>query len=307
MKPLIAILGPTASGKSSLALQIARKFDGEIISCDSMQVYKEMNIGSAKPSLAEQALAPHHFIDCFEIEKEYNAQAFCSLADVTLQDIQKRSKLPILTGGTGLYSKMFIYGSDTLPSDKKIAQDIRDHYESHGIKQLFEELEQHDSATALRTQANDRRTMRALEAVRILKTPLPERSFSIEPRIPCQQFILMPAADYSRQLIHKRCLEMLEEGWIEEAEALIAKGLLETPTAAQSLGYKEIGQYLNGEMNKAELTEKLSIKTCQYAKRQRTWFRNQHPNSTLVNFQNSEERLEAFKHIEAEVTKLFTS
>jgi tRNA dimethylallyltransferase len=303
MKPLISVLGPTASGKSSLALQLAQKFDGEIISCDSMQVYREMNIGSAKPTQEELDSIPHHFVDCFPIEKEYNAQLFCSLAEETMKDIQARGKLPILSGGTGLYAKMFIYGADTLPSDKSIAKDIRDHYESHGIELLHKELEVLDKLSAERIKANDRRLMRALEAARILKGALPERSFSQEARFPSHQFILMPEAQFSRELIHARCLEMLEEGWIQEAQTLISKGLLETPTAAQSLGYREIGDFLRDEMTFEELREKLSIKTSQYAKRQRTWFRNQHPGASIHNFSSKEERLIAFSNIENSISE----
>jgi tRNA dimethylallyltransferase len=297
MSKLISILGPTASGKSSLAFQLAKKLHCPIISCDSMQIYRELNIGSAKPTQKELSEVKHHMVDELDIHQIWTAAAFYNQAEhLRLEHHSSNSPL-IMAGGTGLYAKMFLYGAETLPSDKNLAQEIRLKYEHEGIESIFTELTKLDPVSAEKLKDNNRRILRAYEAAYLLNGPLPERSFAQEARFDCRQIILMPSAELSRQLIAKRCGEMLEEGWIEEGRQLIARGLLDTPTAAQALGYKEIAQHLNGELNRDELQEKLTIKTCQYAKRQRTWFRNQHPGAEIFNFESKEQRADVFSQI----------
>ena len=298
MKQLISILGPTASGKSSLAFSLAKKLQCPIISCDSMQIYRELDIGSAKPTPNELAEVKHHMVDELDIKETWTAAAFCKQAEEIRLD---QENLPlVMAGGTGLYAKMFLYGADTLPSDKNLAQEIRERYEREGIANIFADLAKIDPSSAEKLKDNNRRLLRAFEAASLLNGPLPERSFAQETRFDCRQIVLMPSADLSRELIAKRCVEMLNEGWIEEGDKLIAKGLLNTPTAAQALGYKEIASYLNGELSHEELQEKLTIKTCQYAKRQRTWFRNQHPGVEIFQYDSAESRQEVFTQILSE-------
>ena len=298
MKQLISILGPTASGKSSLAFKLAKKIQSPIISCDSMQIYRELDIGSAKPTVEELSEVKHHMVDELNVEEPWTAADFCKKAeDLRLE--HKNSPL-IMAGGTGLYAKMFLYGADTLPSDKNLAQEIREQYEREGIENIFSKLAKLDPISAEKLKDNNRRILRAYEAAFLLKGPLPERSFSQTTRFDCRQIILMPSAELSRELIAKRCVEMLNEGWIEEGKKLIEKSLLKTPTASQALGYKEIALHLDGQLSREELQEKLTIKTCQYAKRQRTWFRNQHPSAEIFNFENSLEREKIFNKILSE-------
>ena len=297
MQQLISILGPTASGKSSLAYALAQKLNTEIISCDSMQIYRELNIGSAKPTQEELSTVKHHIVDELDISEPWTAALFCEKADDIYNSYGNDSAPLIMAGGTGLYAKMFLYGADTLPSDKELARQLRDEYDRDGIASIYEKLKSIDPKAALRLKDNNRRIIRACEAAIILNTRLPERSFSDKVRINGKQIILMPSAELSRELIAIRCEEMLNEGWIEEGRQLIDKGLLKTPTAAQALGYKEIAQHLQGELTREELQEKLTIKTCQYAKRQRTWFRNQHPGAEIHNFSTKEARSQVFENI----------
>ena len=236
MQALISILGPTASGKSSLAFNIAQKLNSEIISCDSMQIYRELDIGSAKPSIEELETIKHHMIDELDISSSWTAADFCAKAEKIYLSFKNKNSPLIMAGGTGLYAKMFLYGSDTLPSDKELATQIRNEYEQDGIANIFAKLAKIDPETANRLKDNNRRIMRACEAALLLNSALPERSFSDKVRFPGRQIILMPSAELSRALIAKRCVEMLDYGWIEEGRKLIAKGLLATPTAAQALG-----------------------------------------------------------------------
>jgi tRNA dimethylallyltransferase len=263
-----------------------------------MQIYRELDIGSAKPTVEELSEVKHHMVDELNIEDSWTAADFCKKAeDIRLE--HKKSPL-IMAGGTGLYAKMFLYGADTLPSNKNLAQEIREQYEREGIENIFAKLAILDPISAEKLKDNNRRILRAYEAAYLLNGPLPERSFSQTARFDCRQIILMPSAELSRELIAKRCIEMLKEGWIEEGEKLIEKGLLKTPTASQALGYKEIALHLDGQLSREELQEKLTIKTCQYAKRQRTWFRNQHPSAEIFNFENSLEREKIFNKILSE-------
>ena len=216
MKQLISILGPTASGKSSLAFSLAKKLQCPIISCDSMQIYRELDIGSAKPTPSELAEVKHHMVNELDIKETWTAAAFCKQAEKIRLD---QENLPlVMAGGTGLYAKMFLYGADTLPSDKNLAQEIRERYEREGIANIFADLAKIDPSSAEKLKDNNRRLLRAFEAASLLNGPLPERSFAQETRFDCRQIVLMPSADLSRELIAKRCVEMLNEGWIEEGD-----------------------------------------------------------------------------------------
>ena len=281
---MIAVLGPTASGKTSLALKLAAEFNGEIISCDSMQVYKGLPIGTAQPTEDELKQVPHHFIANMDIAERYDASIFAERAAKVIDEVKSRGKLPIIAGGTGMYARILLYGGDMLPSDKTIAAQVREDYETNGRDSLIEEITKVDPQTAERVKDNLRRIFRAVEVIRITAEPIPEKaSWGDEPIYDVKQFILIPEPEYSRSRITKRTKQMLEQGWIEEAETAIQNGLLETPTARQALGYSLIGAFLKDEFSRDELEEKLITKTCQYAKRQRTWFRHQHPGAAIIN------------------------
>ena len=279
--PVLSILGPTASGKSELALLAAEKLNGEIISCDSMQVYKGMDIGTAKPSKNELKSIPHHLVDCFEIDVRYSANMFYELASDLIKEIESRGKVPILAGGTGMYARLLLYGNDMPPADRELHARLKSRLKEEGREQLIGELMEKDPETCERVKDNDRRLVRALEAVLLTGGPIPVKTtWGDEAVIPGLQVVNMCTPELNRARIARRTGIMLKSGWVEETEALIKQGLWATPTACQSLGYRQIGDYLNGDFESFEaLEEKIITLTCRYAKRQRTWFRNQHPGS----------------------------
>lgn len=282
--PVLSVLGPTASGKSSLAMQLAEMLDGEIISCDSMQVYKGMDIGTAKPTLQDREKIPHHLVDCFDIHTRYSASMFYELATKLISEIERRGKVPIIAGGTGMYVRLLLYGNDMPPADRELHAELKKRLGAEGKEVLLEELRSIDPQTAERAKDNDRRLVRALEAVILTGGPIPVKTtWGDEAVIPGSQVVNMCSPELNRARIRERTGIMLKGGWIEEVESLIERGLWDTPTACQSLGYKQIGDYLNGGYESLEaLEEKIVTLTCRYAKRQRTWFRNQHPGSLQV-------------------------
>ena len=282
---LIAVLGPTASGKSSLGMLLAEKLNGEIISCDSMQVYKGMDIGTAKPSKEEQKKVPHHLIDNLDISVRYSASMFLELVNEIIPQIKARGRVPILVGGTGMYARLFLYGGDMMPADRDVHAKVKSRLASEGHEALWNEFHKLDPITAEKIKGNDRRLIRAVEVFELTGEPLPGKTtWGDEQIVEGLQVINMCSAKYNRDRIAKRTAEMLKKGWIDETERLIRQGLWETPTAFQSLGYKQIGEYLNGEFESlAALEEKLIVLTHRYAKRQRTWFRNQHHGSWMIN------------------------
>lgn len=281
---VISILGPTASGKSELALLVAEKLNGEIISCDSMQVYKGMDIGTAKPSSQELAAIPHHLVSCFDISVRYSASHFCEFATKLIKEIQQRGNVPIISGGTGLYARLLLYGHDMPLANKELLEELKTRLKNEGREKLVQELHAKDPLTCERVKDNNRRLVRALEIIALTGKPVPQKmSWGDEAILPGLQVINLCTAELNRSRIEKRTKKMLQQGWIEETKNLIQQGLWETPTACQSLGYKQIGEYLDGGFaTLAALEEKLITLTCQYAKKQRTWFRNQHPGAEVL-------------------------
>jgi len=286
-QPLIAVLGQTAAGKSAVAMQLAGLLNGEIISCDSMQVYKGMDIGTAKPTAMEKAAVRHHLIDILNISEPWNVSRFIPLAQEAINDVHCLNKAAILAGGSGLYARLLIYGGSMLPADKEIFRQLRDIYEQDGREKLFEELQAFDPVTAEKVRDNDRRMLRALEAVRVSRKPLPGKiSWEDRPALRCRQYILLAPTEVIRQRITQRTAHMLSEGWIEETEKLISTGLLQTQTAQQALGYKQISQFLSGVItSQDELQEKIVTATVKFARRQKTWFKNQHKDAVFINVQ----------------------
>lgn len=282
--PLLAILGQTAAGKSQLAIQIAQKINGEIISCDSMQIYRQMDIGTAKASQEERDIIPHHFIDILDIHESYDASLFVNKAKETIIDITSRNKIPILAGGTGLYAKLLLYGGDMLPADKNIHQALIEEYNQKGHDVLLNELKTKDPESAQKT-LNKRRLLRMLEAIRISGRPITGSEYSEKPIYNSLEYILNCTPEYSRNLIPKRTEEMFKKGWIAETANLIQKGLSESPTASQAIGYRQITDFLNGQFSsEEEVMAKVKTATLRYAKRQRTWFRHQHAFAKILEF-----------------------
>ena len=273
MKPkVIAVVGPTASGKTKLAIELAHKLDGEIISADSRLVYKGFDIASAKPTLEEREGIPHHLIDIVEPEFDYSAGKFAEDAKIAIQDILSRDKTPIVAGGTGLYFRVLLEHYD-LPK-VETNYELRAKLEKRTREALLEELEKVDKITYERVKdANFRRIIRAMELITLLGKPLSEVQIQKEPEYDVEW--IMPeiqSREWLYDRINKRVDVMHEMGIVEETKALIEKhGRISN--IIDTIGYKEILTYLDGEATLEEALDKLRQHTRNYAKRQLTWFR----------------------------------
>lgn len=278
--PIVVIMGPTASGKSAMALDLARKRGGEIVSIDSMQLYRGLEIGTSQPSPEEQAEIPHHLVGCFDFHERIDVFAFQRLADTCIAEIRRRGRLPVLAGGSGLYLRAILYGLDDLPADPELRKELDAAYDSNsGETMLKRKMAELDPVGLARWGECRRRLIRALE-VRLLtgKSILELQKNPFDSlRYPVQAWRLEPDPKELRERISHRARRMLENGWIEEAERAIASGLLETPTARQALGYRLIAEHLAGMFDFEELHERISTATWQLARRQKSWFRHQHP------------------------------
>lgn len=273
MKPkVIAVVGPTASGKTKLAIELAHKLNGEIISADSRLVYKGFDIASAKPTLEEREGIPHHLIDIVEPEFDYSAGKFAEDAKIAIQDILSRDKTPIVAGGTGLYFRVLLEHYD-LPK-VETNYELRAKLEKRTREALLEELEKVDKITYERVKdANFRRIVRAMELITLLEKPLSEVQIQKEPEYDVKW--IMPeitSREWLYDRINKRVDVMYKMGIVEETKALIEKhGRISN--IIDTIGYKEILTYLDGEATLEEALDKLRQHTRNYAKRQLTWFR----------------------------------
>lgn len=273
MKPkVIAVVGPTASGKTKLAIELAHKLDGEIISADSRLVYKGFDIASAKPTLEEREGIPHHLIDIVEPEFDYSAGKFAEDAKIAIQDILSRDKTPIVAGGTGLYFRVLLEHYD-LPK-VETNYELRAKLEKRTREDLLEELEKVDKITYERVKdANFRRIVRAMELITLLEKPLSEVQIQKEPEYDVKWIMPeIPSREWLYDRINKRVDVMYKMGIVEETKALIEKhGRISN--IIDTIGYKEILTYLDGEATLEEALDKLRQHTRNYAKRQLTWFR----------------------------------
>ena len=273
MKPkVIAVVGPTASGKTKLAIELAHKLDGEIISADSRLVYKGFDIASAKPTLEEREGIPHHLIDIVEPEFDYSAGKFAEDAKIAIQDILSRDKTPIVAGGTGLYFRVLLEHYD-LPK-VETNYELRAKLEKRTREALLEELEKVDKITYERVKdANFRRIVRAMELITLLEKPLSEVQIQKEPEYDVKWIMPeIPSREWLYDRINKRVDVMHEMEIVEETKALIKKhGRISN--IIDTIGYKEILTYLDGESTLEEALDKLRQHTRNYAKRQLTWFR----------------------------------
>ena len=279
MKPkVIVICGPTASGKTSLSIEVAKKIDGEIISCDSMQIYKEMNIGTAKPTVEEMQGIPHYMLDFVLPSERYSVADFKEAATDRIEDILKREKVPIIVGGTGLYvdalTKNITYPE--IEIDLEYRKQLEELIKENGLESLYEEAKKIDEKAMQNISKNDKkRIMRVLEIYHQTgktKTQLESESRLTPPPYEYIVFAINMEREKLYERINKRVDIMIDQGLIEEVEALTKK-YEEFPTAMQGLGYKEVVSYLKKEITKEEMIEKLKMETRRYAKRQLTWFR----------------------------------
>ena len=276
-RPLL-LAGPTAVGKSEIAVLLAERIGGEIISVDSMQVYRAMDIGTGKPSPGECARVPHHLIDVVDLTVPFDASQFLQLAHRAVADIQARGRVPILCGGTGLYFKAFLEGlSQAPPADAALRAILR----ATPLAELLRELAERDPVTYERIdRQNPRRVIRAIEVIRLTGKPFSAQRTEWQPSSlgarpsSLQYGFARTPADLQRR-IDARVDGMFRQGWVAETEALLKRGLAQNQNAMQALGYRQIVEHLRGERSLAETVELVKIRTRQFAKRQMTWFRRQ--------------------------------
>jgi tRNA dimethylallyltransferase len=277
LEPLpVFLAGPTAAGKSAVALELAGRLHGEIISVDSMQVYRGLDIGTAKPSAAEQQRVPHHLIDVAGLDETFDAARFISLAAAAVAGIRSRGRVPIFCGGTGFYFKAFLEGlGEAPPSDQKIRAELQ----ATPLETLLTELEQRDPVTFQKVdRQNSRRVIRALEVIRITGKPFSEQRADWQagrPAVPGHFIGLTRSSGELSERIRQRVDEMFANGLVAETAALLQRGLAKNPTALQALGYRQVAEHLRGERSLVETIELVKIRTRQFAKRQLTWFRRQ--------------------------------
>lgn len=278
MRKVIIITGPTASGKSSLAIKLALCFGGEIVNADSMQVYRDMDVGTAKVSVTERKGVPHHLLDVVDPDEDFNAALYRSLALPLLKDILSRQKGCIVVGGTGLYIKTLLGGLlHTPPADPEIRKKLGHECEDRGPVYLHERLKMLDPESAHKIHPNDRvRIIRALEIIHLTQKRLSDlirrHGFKDNPFQALKICLHMDREKLYRR-INQRCLDMIESGLLEEAEGLLRKGYSPDLKPMKSLGYRHMVKLLDGGYDMDEAIGQLQTDTRRYAKRQLTWFR----------------------------------
>lgn len=267
------LAGPTAVGKSAVALELAQRLGGEIISVDSMQVYRGMDVGTAKLSGAEQRAVPHHLIDVIGLEERFDAARFVALAAEAAAAIQGRGRIPIYCGGTGLYFKACLEGLGAAPPADPA---VRAELQSTPLETLLAELEKSDPAAWQKIdRRNPRRVIRAVEVIRLTGRPFSEQRALWRQPSNARVFGLGRPPGELVERIHRRVDDMFRRGLVAETEALLQQGLAENLTALQALGYRQVAEHLRGERDLPATIELVKIRTRQFARRQLTWFRRQ--------------------------------
>jgi tRNA dimethylallyltransferase len=274
-QPLL-LAGPTAVGKSAVALLLAERLNGGIVSVDSMQVYRGLDIGTDKPTAADRARVPHYLIDVAGLTESFDAAKFAALAHQAVAEIQSRRRTPILCGGTGLYFRAFLEGlGNAPPADTGVRTEL----ERLPLEVLLRELQQRDPATYEKIdRQNPRRVLRAVEIIRLTGKPVSTQraEWSQAPQAATtRMFCLNRTVDDLRIRIDRRVEDMFRKGLVEETRRLLGLGLAENKTAMQALGYRQVVEHLRGERALPETIELVKTRTRQFAKRQLTWFRKQ--------------------------------
>lgn len=275
---VIVICGPTASGKTALSIKLAKKVNGEIISSDSMQIYKNMDIGTAKPTIEEMEGIPHHLIGFVEPNQRYSVAEFKKDAEAAIEKIVAKGKTPIVVGGTGLYVDSLIYGIEyqDIELDEKYRQELEKRVVDEGLEKLYEEAKKIDPQAIEKISLNDKkRILRILEIYKATGKNKTEQEIESRKKGVKYDYKVF-AINWEREILYERINKrvdiMIEQGLIQEVEELLKK-YTEFPTAMQGLGYKEVVEYLQGETTREEMIEKIKMETRRYAKRQITWFK----------------------------------
>ena len=287
MNRIIVISGPTASGKTALAVELAKRYDGEVISADSMQIYTDMDVASAKPTVEEQQGIPHHLVGFLDPSESFSVADYVKLCNNCVKDIQNRGKTAIICGGTGLYISSFVDNLTFDDSEQDIAyrDEMRKFAEEHGNAALLEKLREIDPETAETLHENNvGRIIRALEVYRTTGHTISQAK-AMSRQIPSPYEFIMLTLDFeNRETLHnrinRRVDEMLKHGLLDDARKCFEQP--NRPTAAQAIGCKELYPFFRGEKSLEECVEELKLRTRQYAKRQLTWFRRDKRNLRLI-------------------------
>ena len=278
MNKIICVAGPTASGKTSLAVELAKITDGEVVSCDSMQIYRRMTIGTAKPVPEEMEGIVHHMIDVAEPDEDFSVSRYCQMATPIVDDILARGKTAIIAGGTGLYMDSLIKGNDFAPFPATgHRQRLEQILEAEGLEPLVAELKTVDPDALDRSQGNPRRIIRALEVFHETGETITAHNLKTQ-AIPPRYHPLWIGLDFADRAelyrrIDLRVSIMLQQGLVQEIRELLASGISAKCTAMQAIGYKEFVDALEGKMSIEEAADQVRQSSRRYAKRQRTWFR----------------------------------
>ncbi|SHF04165.1 tRNA dimethylallyltransferase [Caldanaerobius fijiensis DSM 17918] len=279
MIPLIVIVGPTAVGKTEISIDIALRLNGEIVSADSMQIYKYMDIGTAKPTIEERKGVPHFMIDIITPDQEFSVALYKEMASKIIKEIHERGHMPILTGGTGLYVNSIINIMDfSSTADWRLREELKEQAKMYGNEYLYNKLREIDPITSARLHPNDiRRIIRALEVYKLTGKPISYYQLTTQNRPNPDYDVLMIGLTMDREKLYNRIEarvdKMIRAGLVDEVRWLCEKGYKDNMIAMQGLGYKEIIRYLDGQCTLEEAINTLKRNTRRYAKRQLTWFR----------------------------------
>ena len=303
MNNLICIAGPTASGKTALAVELAKELHGEVVSCDSMQVYRRMNIGTAKPTPEEMQGIPHHMLDVADPWEDFSVSRYCELATPIVEDILSRGKTAIIAGGTGLYMDSLIQGNAFAPFPSTgVREQLEAQADAEGMEAMLAWLRSLDPDSAARLHLSDRkRILRALEVYLETGETITahnRRTQALPPRF-CPLWLGLDFADRGElyRRIDLRVEEMLRQGLLEEIRELLASGIPPKCTAMQAIGYKEFVEAVQGSLPVEQAVEEVKKSSRHYAKRQLTWFRRNKALHWLTRGPDSPEILEAARQI----------
>ncbi len=278
MKKIISVVGPTASGKTALGVALAKRFGGEVVSADSMQIYRRMDIGTAKPTVEEMEGIPHHMIDIAEPDENYSVARYVSEAAPVVDDILARGKVPILVGGTGLYVDSLLSGRSFAVQSTGWREKLQERVKNEGILPLLSELEQVDPTAAARLHpADEKRILRALEVWHETGKTITQHNLETQALPPRYSAVTIGLNYPDRSILWERCAKrvdiMMKQGLCDEIRRLLDEGVPETCTAMQAIGYKEFVHALRTGGDLTSAAEEVKLRTRQYAKRQLTWFR----------------------------------
>ncbi len=277
--PLIVVAGPTASGKTSLAIDIAKTLDGEIVCADSMQIYKYMDIGTAKATRDEQAQCPHHLMDIVEPDCEFSVADYTELAHKTISDIVSRGKTPIMCGGTGLYIDSVVNDVEfgEFENDYTLRRELEELAKKEGSQRLIDMLSEFDPLSAKKLHPNNlKRIIRAIEFYKVSGIPISEHQHMTklkESRYNAVEFIIDRERYELYDRINRRVDIMMDEGLADEVKTLMDRGYSPKLNSMQGIGYKELIAYFNGKSTLDEAVDAIKQNSRRYAKRQLTWFR----------------------------------